>query len=82
MEIFAGYSARISKEMGFTARTINIGGGFGVRYTHKDPQIDIPARIREISEHLKAACAKYGIDVPDVYMEPGRSIVADAGVTL
>ena len=82
VEIFAGYSARISKEMGFTARTINIGGGFGVRYTHKDPQIDIPARIREISEHLKAACAKYGIDVPDVYMEPGRSIVADAGVTL
>lgn len=82
VEIFAEYSAKIQAEMGFTARVINIGGGFGVRYTEKDPQIDIPARIREVSEHLKAACAKFGIGVPCVFMEPGRSIVADAGVTL
>lgn len=82
VEIFAEYSARIQNEMGFTARIINVGGGFGVRYTEKDPEIDIPARIREVSEHLKAACGKYGIEVPNVYMEPGRSIVADAGVTL
>lgn len=82
VEILAEYSAKISAETGFTAGIFNIGGGFGVRYTENDPQQDIPARIREVSEHLRAACDANGIDVPRIYMEPGRSIVADAGVTL
>ncbi len=82
VEILAEYSAKISKNMGYTAGIFNIGGGFGVRYTEKDPVQDIPARIKEVSEHLRAACDRCGIDIPVIYMEPGRSIVADAGVTL
>ena len=81
-EILAEYSARISEKTGYTAGIFNIGGGFGVRYTENDPHQDIPSRIREVSEHLRAACDAHGIDVPVIYMEPGRSIVADAGVTL
>ena len=82
VEILAEYSAKISQTMGYTAGIFNIGGGFGVRYTEKDPVQDIPARIKEVSEHLRAACDRCGIDIPVIYMEPGRSIVADAGVTL
>ncbi|MBQ6314722.1 MAG: diaminopimelate decarboxylase [Mogibacterium sp.] len=82
VEILAEYAAKIKAETGFEAGIFNIGGGFGVRYTEKDPLSDIPERIREVSEHLKATCARLGLNVPRIFMEPGRSIVADAGVTL
>ena len=82
VEILVSYAARVRDELGFSIRVLNIGGGFGVRYTEKDPASDIPARIREVSEHLNTALAKHGLTLDAVYMEPGRSIVADAGVTL
>ena len=82
VEILASYAAKVRDEYGLSIKVMNIGGGFGVRYTEDDPVIDIPERIREIKAHLTAACDKYGLDIPTIYMEPGRSIVADAGVTL
>lgn len=81
-EILASYAAKVRDEHGFTIKVINIGGGFGVRYTEDDPKIDIAERIREIRDHLAGACEKHGIKMPSIFMEPGRSIVADAGVTL
>lgn len=81
-EILIGYAAKVRDEFGYTIRAINIGGGFGVRYVEADPELDIPARIAEVASHLKDACVKYDFAPEAVYMEPGRSIVADAGVTL
>ena len=72
----------MNKETGFELKALNIGGGLGVRYTEKDPLLDIPGRIAEIAEHLKGACEKCDMDMPAVFMEPGRSVVANAGVTL
>ena len=82
VEILTAYAAKVRDEFGYTVRILNIGGGFGVRYTEKDPVIDIPERIREVADHLDTACEKYGVSFDTVYMEPGRSIVADAGTTL
>ena len=81
-EILIEYAARMNKETGFELKALNIGGGLGVRYTEKDPLLDIPSRIAEIAEHLKGACEKCDMDMPAVFMEPGRSVVANAGVTL
>ena len=82
VEILAEYAAKCRDEYGLTVKVLNIGGGFGVRYTEEDPKLNIPERINEIKGHLEAACEKYNLEMPTVYMEPGRSIVADAGVTL
>lgn len=82
VEILTEYAARVRDEHGLNVKVLNIGGGFGVRYTEKDPVIDIPARIREVADHLDSACEKYGISFDAIYMEPGRSIIADAGTTL
>ena len=82
VEILTGFAAKIRDELGYSIRVLNIGGGFGVRYTEKDPVSDIPARIREVADHLNAALEKNDFALDAVYMEPGRSIVADAGVTL
>lgn len=72
-----------TKEMfGFTAKELNLGGGMGVRYTEEDPEIDYDANIKGISEIIKTLCNEYNLDMPKILMEPGRSIVADAGLTL
>ena len=82
VEILAEYAAKLRDETGFVIRELNIGGGLGVRYTEQDPLLDIPERIAEIAAHLKTTCERLGLDIPRVFMEPGRSIVANAGVTL
>ena len=81
-EILTKFAAEMKYAHGLNVRVLNIGGGFGVRYTEADPVIDIAARIREVADHLKAACERYGVTFETIYMEPGRSIIADAGVTL
>ena len=47
-----------------------------------DPTIDIAANIKLVAAHMKAYAAKLDIDMPSIRMEPGRSIVADSGMTL
>ena len=69
-------------ETGFEPECLDLGGGFGVRYVESDPVIDIPACIAVLGEKVKKLCAQYGLKTPDIIMEPGRSIVADAGMTL
>ena len=82
VEILVSYAAKVRDELGFTIKVLNIGGGFGVRYTENDPVSDIPARIREVADHLNAALDENELALDAVFMEPGRSIVADAGITL
>ena len=67
---------------GFTARVLDLGGGYGVRYTDDDPPIDVPARLAELAAAVRAACARLSLPEPAILVEPGRSIVADAGLTL
>lgn len=80
--IMLAFIADMKRELGFETRILNLGGGMGVRCTENDPHIDYEVNIRRIADTLKAECAFYGINVPVIYMEPGRSIVADAGLTL
>lgn len=81
-EILSSYAAKARDSFGLEISTLNIGGGFGVRYTEDDPTLDLGKRVEEVAKHLKACCDKYGLKIEKVFMEPGRSIVADAGITL
>ena len=67
---------------GFTTEILDLGGGYGVRYLDSDPTIDIRASILEVGRFVKSHCETIGIECPAIRMEPGRSIVADAGMTL
>jgi len=69
-------------EFGFMAKELDIGGGYGVRYTFDQPEIDIAENIREVAEFMLAYADEIGISLPEIAMEPGRSIVADAGMTV
>lgn len=82
LEIMLEFIKRVKDELGFAPDMLNLGGGFGVRYTENDPEIDYTARIREVSEIINLRCEQMGLIVPKILMEPGRSIVADSGITL
>ena len=76
------FIAEMKEKLGFTAPMLDLGGGYGVRYVDTDPFLDIETKIADVAAAIKEACARLGIDVPEIHMEPGRSIVADAGMTL
>ena len=81
-EIMLAFVARVRSDCGYMAKILNIGGGFGVRYTAEDPEIDYEANIRALGEEFDAICAELNLPKPAIMMEPGRSIVAAAGATV
>lgn len=80
--IMIDFIAEMEKKFRYRCAQLNLGGGYGVRYTVDDPYLNIEDKIRSVSETVKSRCAKHGISIPSIQMEPGRSIVADAGMTL
>ncbi|MBQ7296453.1 MAG: diaminopimelate decarboxylase [Clostridia bacterium] len=80
--IMLSFGAEMQKKYGVEMKILNMGGGFGVRYTDADPYMDIDGNIEKLAEHIKNETARFGISMPKILMEPGRSIVADAGMTL
>jgi len=69
-------------ELGFAPVILNIGGGFGISYTKKEHPISIQPFIGAIVEHILSECASHHLEVPEIWIEPGRSIVGEAGTTL
>lgn len=81
-DIMIDFVAQMRHKHGATLPILNIGGGFGVRYTEDDPEIDYVSNIRALGKIIDEKCARYGMEKPTILMEPGRSIVAAAGITL
>ncbi len=81
-DIMLHFAKKIRDAHGFYPEMLDLGGGYGVRYVESDPVMDIALEIQNVAEHLKARCLEYGIPLPFILMEPGRSIAADAGMTL
>jgi len=81
-KIMIDYIARVKEELGYETKMLNLGGGMGVRYVEDDPEIDYDENIHTISDYLKYECERSGVKLPEILMEPGRSIVADSGMTL
>lgn len=81
-ELMLSFIAEVEKDLGYKTEILNLGGGFGVRYLEEHPEINYTEKIEEISKILNIQCSFLGIDIPKIAMEPGRSIVADAGLTL
>ncbi len=81
-DIMLKFIAHIKDVCGYEAKILNLGGGMGVKYVESDPDIDYEKNIKGISDMMRRKCDELGITLPTVLMEPGRSIVADAGMTL
>lgn len=81
-DIMVRFIADIRQKLGYEIDELNLGGGLGVPYTEYDRRIDYADAIRQIGEIVTGYCRKHGIKLPKVILEPGRSLVAAAGVTL
>ena len=81
-QIMMSFIASIRDRLGYTAKELNLGGGMGVRYLDEHPEIDYEKNIAEIASVIKALASEMQLEMPRMRMEPGRSIVADAGMTL
>ena len=82
VDVMTAFMKELYDSFSFVTRKLNLGGGYGVRYREDDKMIDIPARIHTLAKHLKNRVEETGLTMPMVLMEPGRSIVADAGMTV
>lgn len=66
----------------FEAKVLNLGGGFGIRYTSEDEPLLPSQYVSEIIKEVKRLIHQYSMEMPEIWIEPGRSLVGDAGTTL
>ena len=82
VQVMVQFVARVKERYGLEVSDLDMGGGLGIAYTADDA----PSSIREFAEctaeAVKKYCAEYGVAEPRLLVEPGRSLVANAGVTL
>jgi len=82
MDVFLKYAAELKKTQGFEMRTLSIGGGIGVQYTVEKVPPPFSYFPEKIITYLKKKCAELNLTPPHLIIEPGRSIVAKAGMAL
>lgn len=63
-------------------KLLNLGGGFGIKYVEGDESFPIEEGIAEIADAIKETAHSLNYEVPEIGIEPGRSIVGEAGITL
>ncbi|GAB6935475.1 diaminopimelate decarboxylase [Calditerricola yamamurae] len=72
----------VRAETGYVAAVVNLGGGFGIRYTENDAPLPVAAYVEAIVSAVRRECGARAYPEPEIWLEPGRSIVGEAGTTL
>lgn len=81
-EVMLGLHHQIKCALGVELEHLNLGGGFGIHYKETDDFIPYNAYMEAVSAKIHEKCAELGLKLPWIYIEPGRSIAGEAGVTL
>lgn len=81
-EVMMNFIARIRDELGYEIKELDLGGGFGIKYTDADSPVPYDSYMEKVSEKVKALCAEKNLKLPFILIEPGRSIAGPAGITL
>lgn len=79
------FLANLKNKLGFQAEELNLGGGFGIWYAEGDKKIGVKEYSEYLSaliEKVKSECEQHNLQLPFLVIEPGRSIVGEAGITL
>jgi diaminopimelate decarboxylase len=81
VEVLFAAVADWRREHGFECRLVNFGGGLGIRYTEQDHPSSIAEFAEAVVSAARASSARYGLPLPRLLVEPGRSIAGKAAVT-
>lgn len=71
-----------NNQYGYTPKVLNLGGGFGIRYTEADHPLPLHHYVEELVHQVRQHVEVLSMPMPEIWLEPGRSIAGDAGVTL
>ncbi|MEW8985932.1 MAG: diaminopimelate decarboxylase, partial [Bacillus sp. (in: firmicutes)] len=66
----------------YNPQVLNLGGGFGIRYTNEDEPLEPHQYVEKIIAEVKTQADIFKMTMPEIWIEPGRSLVGDAGTTL
>ncbi|MEG0614670.1 MAG: diaminopimelate decarboxylase [Oscillospiraceae bacterium] len=81
-KVMIEFIAKIQSELGLTISELNLGGGFGIKYIPENDPVPYDDYMQRVSKVVKSQCYNLGIKLPYIIIEPGRSIVGPAGITL
>jgi diaminopimelate decarboxylase len=81
-KIMVQHITSLKDQTGLAVTELNLGGGIGIQYTTQDDPPAIAAYLEKMTACLKAECQASGLPLPRLIVEPGRSIVGPAGLTL
>jgi len=81
-QVMLNFIFKIKNELDFEMQDLNLGGGFGIKYIPSDNPVDYENYMEKVSTTIKETCKKLDITLPFIIIEPGRSIVGPAGITL
>ncbi len=82
IERIAEFYSVVQNELKISLPILNTGGGFGIRYTNEDQPLTISRYVSSLNEAIETHFSKRSMDIPEIWVEPGRSIVGEAGTTL
>lgn len=82
VEKVAQFAAEVYRELGVVFPVVNLGGGFGIRYVDEDTPLDVAQYVFAIADAVKKEFGAAHYPLPEIWVEPGRSIVGEAGTTL
>lgn len=81
-KVMMNFIGDLHDKLNIEIEELNLGGGYGIKYTEEDQPINYDAYIQAVSEVVKQTAQERGVKLPKIMMEPGRSIVSPAGITL
>ena len=81
-EVMLKFIKKIKNELDIEIKQLNLGGGFGIKYTKEDVINPIADMIKSIASKVSDTCEQLCLTPPRLLFEPGRSIVGNAGITL
>lgn len=81
-EKLVGKMVQWREETGYTCSVLNLGGGFGIRYTSEDEPLEPAVYVKDMIGTVKETASSKNYPLPEIWIEPGRSLVGDAGTTL
>ena len=81
-EKLTAFAVDVKNRWDKTFSVLNFGGGFGIRYVDGDKPLPVGTYVKAIADAVIAACRSAGYPLPEIWIEPGRSIIGDAGTTL
>lgn len=81
-EVMMDFIAKIKEETGAEIKELNLGGGFGIKYTGEDKPAPYSDYMNRVAAVIKKKAEEHSMELPFIIIEPGRSIAGAAGITL